>query len=372
MKKSLSIILLGLLALTGSAKKYTLFVGTNNGGATEGIFSYTFDSSTGDLQVLSKPVVSDNPMFLCISKDNKFLYAGNEINNFDEKGSGAVSAFRIVKDGQLELLNQVSTQSPGTCHVTLSPNGKTLVASNYTGGSITIFPVRSDGKLGEATQLIQHEGNGPVKDRQDAPHAHSSLFDASGKYLFSADLGIDELKIYRFSDEGIHIEPGQMPFVKMAPGAGPRHFDFSNDGRFIYVINELDETMVVLEKDKQGFKIIQVVSTLPEDFSGESFCADVHLSPDNRFVYGSNRGHNSIVVFSRDPRTGILNPIQYAPVEGNWPRNFTLTPDGGYLLVANQKSNNITIFKIDKTSGKITYTGKQVQLLAPVCLKFLN
>ncbi len=366
--------LLGILftGIPAAAKKHIMYVGTYTKGMTDGIFVYSFDDHSGKLVDLKIPAVSNNPSFLTISGDKKYLYSVGEVDNLNDNRSGGVSAFRIEKSGQLTLLNRVLTYGANPCHVCLSPDGKKLVASNYTGGNLSLFNVQPDGSLSELVQKVQHKGSGPFPGRQTEPHAHSAKFDSSGKQLFAADLGIDELKIYQVGSGVKTLTPSAQPFVKFAPGSGPRHFEFSADGGFIYVINELSSTITVLIKYGDIWKEIQSIKTLPKDFSGESWCADIHLSADGRFVYGSNRGHNSIAVFKRDQIGGKLEMIQTASVEGNWPRNFTLDPTGRFLLVANQRSNDITVFKVDEISGKITYTGIKVQNESPVCLQFLK
>jgi 6-phosphogluconolactonase len=365
----LSIFLLGMPVL---AKNHILYVGTYTKGMADGIFVYSFNDQSGKLVDLKIPAVSNNPSFLAISPNKQFLYAVGELDNLDSEHSGGVSAFRIEKSGHLSMLNHVLTNGANPCHVCLSPDGKRLVASNYSGGNLSLFNVLPDGSLSDIVQKIQHVGSGPFKGRQDEPHAHSTRFDASGKLLFAADLGIDEFKIYQVGTGSTPLSPNSQPFVKFAPGSGPRHFDFSADGNFIYVINELSSTITVLIKYGGVWKEIQTIKTLPKNFSGESWCADIHLSADGRFVYGSNRGHNSIAVFKRDQISGKLEMIQTISVEGDWPRNFTLDPTGRFLLVANQRSNDITVFKVDETSGKLAYTGIKVQNESPVCLQFLK
>lgn len=360
------------LGMPAVAKKHILYVGTYTKSVGDGIFVYSFNDQSGKLVNLKTPAVGNNPSFLTISANKKYLYAVGEVDNLDDQQSGGVSSFKIEKKGRLTLVNQVLTHGANPCHVSLSPDGKMLVASNYSGENISLFKVLPDGNLSEMIQRIQHEGKGPFKGRQDEPHAHSAQFNATGKFLFAADLGIDELKIYEVGTGDAPLRSGSQPYVKMAPGSGPRHFDFSPEGHFIYVINELNSTITVLMKYGGVWKQIQTIKTLPKDFKGESWCADIHLSADGRFVYGSNRGHNSIAVFKRDATNGRLEMIQTIPVEGNWPRNFTLDPTGRFLLVANQKSNDITVFKVDEPSGKLSFTGIKVPNESPVCLQFLQ
>ena len=368
----ISLLCVLFLGQQAGAKKHILYVGTYTKGMTNGIFVYSFNDQHGHLQDLKKPAISSNPSFLTISPNKKFLYAVGEVDNLDSNQSGGLSAFRIEPDGALTLINHVLTNGANPCHVSLSPDGKKLVASNYTGGNLSFFTIQPDGSLSDMVQRIQHEGSGPFPERQTAPHAHSARFDSTGKLLYAADLGTDELKIYDVTSGEKMIVPHAQPSVKMVPGSGPRHFDFSADGRFIYVINELSSTITVLMKYGAEWKQVQNVRTLPKDFKGESWCADIHISADGRFVYGSNRGHNSIAVFKREANSGKLEMIETVSVEGNWPRNFTLDPSGKFLLVANQKSNDITVFKIDQPSGKLSFTGIKVPNESPVCLQFLK
>lgn len=353
------------------AKKHILYVGTYTQGMTNGIFVYSFNDHSGKLQDLKMPVVSNNPSFLTLSKNRQYLYAVNELADTAQNLSGSVSSFKIDKKGGLKQINQVLSHGAHPCHVSLSPDGKKLVVSNYTGGSISLFNVLPDGSLSEMVQRIQHEGHSTFQGRQEAPHAHSAKFDASGKNLFVADLGIDELKIYQMGADKQLFNNDQAT-IKLKNGSGPRHFVFSPDGNFIYVINELSSTITALIKYGGVWKEIQTLSTLPKDFKGENWCADIHISDNGKFVYGSNRGHNSISVFSRDTKSGKLEMIQTISVEGNWPRNFTLDPTGRFLLAANERSNDITVFKIDEITGKLKYSGIKVQNPSPVCLQFLN
>ncbi len=369
-----SLLCVFLFGQNAEAKKHLLYVGTYTKGMTNGIFVYSFSDVHGRLVDLKKPAISNNPSFLTISPNKKFLYAVGELNNLDTiSQSGGLSSFKIEPNGKLTLINHVLTHGSNPCHVSLSPDGKKLVASNYTGGNLSFFNIQPDGSLSEMVQRIQHEGRGPFPERQTGPHAHSARFDSTGKLLYAADLGIDELKIYDVAkNDTMAIVPHAQPYIKLAPGSGPRHMDFSADGRFIYIINELSSTITVLMKYGADWKTVQTIKTLPKDFKGESWCADIHISADGRFVYGSNRGHNSIAVFKRNATNGMLEMIETVPVEGNWPRNFAIDPSGKFLLVANQKSNDITVFKIDLPSGKLTYTGIKVPNESPVCLQFLK
>jgi 6-phosphogluconolactonase len=373
MTKLTMMFLLCLLLGTqnADAKKRILYVGTYTEGVANGIFIYSFNDRSGKLKDLKMPVLANNPSFLTISPDKKYLYAVSEVDIPERNHSGGVSSFGIDISGKLTLLNQVMTNGPNPCHVAISPDGKKLVSSNYSGGNLSFFNVLPDGSLSEMVQRIQHTGSGPFPGRQTEPHAHSAKFDPIGKFLYAADLGTDEFKIYNAVVGDVPFSPGSQPFVKLPPGSGPRHFDFSPDGSYIYLINELNSTITVLMRYGNVWKAVQTIKTLPKEFKGENWCADVHVSADGRFVYGSNRGHNSIAVFKRDQVSGKLEMVQTVSVEGNWPRNFTLDPSGQFLLVANQKSNDITVFRIDEIAGTLKFTGIKVPNESPVCLQFL-
>jgi 6-phosphogluconolactonase len=354
------------------AKKHILYVGTYTEGTGDGIFVYLFNDTNGKIVNLKMPVVCNNPSFLTISPDKKYLYAVSEVDVPERNHSGSVSAYAIGKSGQLTLLNEVLTNGPNPCHVSVSPDGKKLVASNYSGGNLSFFNVLPDGSLSEMIQRIQHEGSGPFPERQTGPHAHSAKFDPKGKFLYAADLGIDEFMVYNSVAGDVPVTPGSQPFIKLPPGSGPRHFDFSADGNYIYLINELNSTITVLMRYGNVWKSIQTIKTIPKVYKGENWCADIHVSADGRFVYGSNRGHNSISVFKRDQVSGKLEIIQTVSVEGNWPRNFALDPSKDFLLVANQKSNDITVFRIDPITGMLRFTGRKFPTDRPVCLQFLK
>lgn len=352
------------------AKKHILFVGSYTNGLEDGIFVYRFNDQTGKLRNLKVPVKAENPSFLAVSPDKRYLYAVNETSGMGVNRSGAVSAYKIA-GSQLLFLNQALTYSADPCHVSVSPDGKKLVASNYTGGSLSFFRILPNGSLSEMVQSINHTGSGPVEGRQEDAHVHSAQFDAAGKNVYVADLGIDQIRIYSVTNGETPLVNAPLPFIQLPAGSGPRHFAFSSDGRFLYVINELNSTIVVLMKYGADWKEVQSVKTLPKDFKDENLCADIHLSADGKFVYGSNRGHNSIVVFKRNELNGKLELVQHVSVEGNWPRNFTIDPSGKFLLCANQRSNDITVFEIDQVSGKLRFTGTKVPVNQPACLKFL-
>lgn len=350
-----------------------LYVGTyTTSGKSEGIYLYGMDNVDGTLTRYNA-FKSVNPSFLAINRRRRFLYAVNEVGNYldKDKPSGAVSAFAIDENFNLRLVNEQATLGADPCHLTIDRRGKTLLVANYTGGSITTFPLRTDGTIGMATEVKQHEGSS-VKEQQQGPHAHCVILDRSERHALAADLGIDKVMVYRFDHATGRLTPGQQPWAKLQPGAGPRHLTLHPNGRYLYVINELDSTLTAFKYNGVSGTLTQIetVSTLPQDFSGVSYCADVHVSPSGRFLYGSNRGHNTIVVFEIDQRTGKLKQLEHVSTEGKWPRNFAIDPSGRFLLVANQHTDNIVTFSIDAKTGRLTPTGQTTEIPAPVCLKF--
>ena len=367
-----STLFIGLISILFSActqkRESLLFIGTYSENNSEGIYCYQFSEETGELKPLAVTPNLENPSFLAISPDKKYLYAVSEVKESPGIDSGSVTAYRIQASGQLEKINQKATKGFHPAHVAVSPDGKLVVASNYSSGSLSFFHVGEDGALEESFQQIQHEGSGPDQNRQQSPHAHSALFTKDGKTLISADLGTDKIDFYQ-QDASERFELSAS--VSMEPGAGPRHFAFSPDGQFIYVMNEMASTVSILQKVGGNYQLLETVSSLPEGFDGANSGADIHVSSDGRFVYCSNRGHNSIAVFQRND-DGKITLLQNEPVQGDWPRNFAISPDGDFLLAANQRSNNVTVFKIDSDTGELDFTGKTIDVPNPVCLKFLR
>jgi 6-phosphogluconolactonase len=379
----IELIGLGAVSLTlapnsfAQSKKMLLYIGTyTNSGKSEGIYVHEFNSATGKLTPLHivKNVVE--PSFLTISKDSKNLYAVNELVEYEGKKSGAVSAFAIGSDGNLQFLNQQPSLGGAPCHISLTENKKFVLVANYVGGNVAVLPVLKDGSLGASVDLAQHTGFGPNQDRQEAAHAHSINLVIPNRLACAADLGIDKVMIYQFDDDTgkLNLNKAQ-PFFQTKPGAGPRHFTFHPSGKFAFVINELDWTMTSFAFDNKSgtLKEIQTVPTLPTDASTVGVtCADIHVSPDGKFLYGSNRGHNSIVSYKIDQNTGRLNYVEHTSTKGDKPRNFAIEPNGKFLLVANQNSNSIVVFRIDQKTGKLQQTKYKADVPVPVCLKFVT
>ncbi|WP_108245495.1 lactonase family protein [Muricauda brasiliensis] len=366
MKKIILAGMVAVLAIACAEKPqekpmYTLFVGTYTDGDSEGIYTYTFDANTGELSNQKLAAKLTNPSYLALSEDKKNLYAVQETANFDSLGGG-VTAFSLNKD-VLELQNSMGTQGAHPCHVSVSGDGHLAVA-NYTGGNLSVFALNEDGSLADNPQVIDHKPLDTVK----TSHAHMAQFDAYG--LMVTDLGLDAIKRY-VKKEGTFV-PAEQPSLPFVDGAGPRHFTFGKNGKMLYVINELNSTISVFENVENGNYVeIQVVPTLDANFDGESFCADLHLSPDGKFLYGSNRGENTIVIFAVDGDSGQLELVGRESVHGDWPRNFSMDPAGEFLLVANKKTSNIVVFKRDEAKGTLTFLN-EVEHPNPVCLVFLD
>jgi 6-phosphogluconolactonase len=343
-------------------------------GKGEGVYVYRLDETSGALEPHRVVAGVVNPSYLAFDSAQRFLYAVNELKSYQGKPGGSVSAFRVEpKTGDLPFLNTQPTHGADPCHVVVNRKGSHVFVANFMSGSVCVLPVRADGSLGETCDFLQHLGSSIDPVRQQGPHAHSVTLDAANRFAFVPDLGLDRLFAYRFDPTRGMLEPNTVPWIKVKPGAGPRFLAFHPNGKWAYLINELDSTLTALACDgKQGaFKALQVVPTLPEDFRGESTCADVQVAPSGRFVYGSNRGHNSIVIYRVDPRTGRLTCIGHEPTQGQTPRSFGIDPTGRFLLVANQDTDTIVTFRIDPRTGRLQPTRAVTPVPTPVCVKFL-
>ncbi len=359
-----------LPAFAGSA---TLFVGTYTNGKSEGIYRLRFDVESGELNVEAVTKGVTNPSFLAVDRNRTRLFCVNETAEFEGKPGGSVSAFALnPENGDLRLLNRSSTHGADPCYITVASDGRFVLVANYTGGSLAVVPIRNDGSLGEATDVVQHKGSS-VMPRQQGPHAHSVILDPSGRFAYAADLGLDKVMIYRFDDQQGKLLPANPGWALLKPGAGPRHIAFSPDGSRVYVVNELDSTLAAFSVDRStgALEHRQTLSTVPSGFSGENFPADIQIARSGRFVYASNRGHDSIAVFAVDTKNGDMSQVQHQSTGGKWPRNFTIDPAGQHLLVANQRSDNITVFDVHPVSGTLAPIGHAAEVPSPVCLKFL-
>jgi len=354
--------------------KFLMYVGTYTSKDSKGIYAYRFDADSGQVSSLGLAAETENPSFIVIHPNGRYLYAVNEIQKYQGKDSGIVSAFAIDRDtGKLTLLNQVASRGADPCYVSFDKAGKYLLVANYTGGSVASFPVQNDGKVGEASSVVQHKGSSVNTERQEGPHAHSIDVSPDGKLAMIADLGLDEILVDRLDGKSGALTPADPPFTKIDAGSGPRHFKFHPNGKFAYLISELRNTVTSYSYDPKTrrLKHLDTASSLPKEFTGHSEAAEIQIHPSGKFLYASNRGYDSIAVFEVNPKDGKLTNLEIVPSGGKNPRYFTVDPSGTRLLVAGQDSGNIVLFKIDAETGRITQTEEQVKVDSPVCIQFL-
>ena len=377
-------IVLGFAPLTSfggtshSAKNskgsYLVYFGTYTAQQSKGIYAYRLNATTGQLASLGLVAETSNPSFLAVHPSHKFLYAVNETGDFQNQKSGGVSAFAIDgRTGKLTLLNQVASRGADPCYVAVDRTGKYVLVANYSGGSVAVFPVLKGGRLGEATSVLQYKGTGANPERQQSPHAHWIDFSPDNRFVVAADLGLDRLDVYKFDSTKGSLVPNHPAVVQLKPGAGVRHFAFHPSARFAYAVSEMDSSVTSFSYDpaRGALRELQTVSMLPKDFSGKNDAAEIQVHPNGKFLYASNRGHDSIAVFSIDRAKGTLTPVEYVPTQGKAPRYFAIDPTGSRLFVANQNSGNIVVFQIDSGTGRLTATGQVLQIASPVCLKFV-
>ena len=354
------------------ATEYTAFIGTYTGKKSKGIYAYRFNTQTGKLTELGLAAETINPSFLAIHPSQKYLYAIGEGGTGTKQG--AIVAFGIdAAQGKLTRINQQSTVGAGPCSVAVDISGRCALAANYGSGSVVSLPIKADGSLGEAASFFQHAGSSIHPQRQTGPHAHSTDVDPGNRFAFFCDLGMDKVMIYQLDLATAKLTPHNPPFTSAKPGAGPRHLAFHPNGKYVFVINELDNTLVsyTFDSGKGTLTEIHRVPTLPEGFAEKSTCAEVQVHPNGKFVYGSNRGHDSIAVFSVEPASGKLTFVEHQSSQGKSPRYFTLDPTGSWLIAAHQSSDNMVVFQVDPQTGKLKPTGQNLEVGAPVCVKFV-
>jgi 6-phosphogluconolactonase len=352
-------------AADANADATLVYVGTY----TDSIHIYRLNTDLGTLRPVGVADGARNPSYLTIAAQQRILYAVNELDQ------GAVTAFAIDRaTGELRRLNQQSSQGMAPCHVSVDASGRFVLVANYGDGALGVLPITKDGGLGAAVSVIQHRGSGRDPSRQAGPHAHCVVLDRLGRYVFAVDLGIDKVMIYRFDSRTGKLSPSSQPFFQTRPGAGPRHFELHPNGNFGYLINELDSSVTALACDTGAGTLqeLQTLSTLPAGFAGTNFPADVHVHPSGKFVYGSNRGHDSIVAFAVDDATGKLGLLAHEPTRGNFPRNFGIDPTGQILIAANQNSDSLSVFRINQNTGKLSAVGDTIAVPKPVCVKFFS
>ena len=351
-----------------------VYIGTYTGARSHGIYAARFDTTTGRLSSPELAAETKNPTFLALSPDHRHLYSVGEIDNHRGLRAGAVAAFKIEADGKLILLNEQPSGGTGPCHLAVDQTGKWVLVANYGSGSVAAIPLEPDGRLGEPGVSIQHHGSSINLKRQTGPHAHFITTDPASRFALACDLGLDRVLVYRLSPERELMASNNPPTVAVQPGSGPRHLAWHPNGRFIYLINELACTLNFFTYDQTSGKLTerQAISTLPEDFKGENTCAEVQVHPSGRFVYASNRGHDSLAVFAVDPKTGRLAFVERQSSQGKTPRHFTLDASGRWLIAENQDSNNVVVFRVEPDTGRLVPTGQSVEVGAPVCAVLLN
>ena len=359
-------------AKAGKAAKgeYIAYVGTyTRPNKSKGIYAWRFHPATGKLTAIGLVGEAASPSFLAVHPNHKFLYAVDEISNFEGKREGSVSAFSMdTATGQLKLLNTVSSRGDGPCHLAIDPSSKWLIAANYGSGSVAEYPVHDDGTLGEASAFDQHSGSSVNPQRQAGPHAHSAVLSPDGKSVFVADLGLDRILSYKVGG----LTPNDPPYTKIAQGAGPRHLAFTPNGRYAYVITEMTASVVAFRYEGGKLEELQTVPTVPADFTGGKSGAEIAVHPNGKFVYSSTRVANTIGVFAIDADKGTLTLVESTPSGGKTPRNFAIDPTGAYLFAANQDSDNVVVFRIDAKTGKLTPTGDALDAFAAVCVTFVQ
>ncbi len=359
----------------GQPREWLVYFGTYTGGASKGIYLSRLDSATGALSTPELAAELASPSFLAIHAGRRLLCAVNEVNEVDGKKGGAVSLFSIAAEtGALSFVNRQTSGGGGPCHLVIDRAGKNVLAANYGGGSVTVVPVGDDGRLAAPTAFIQHRGSSVNASRQEAPHAHSINLDPANKFAVAADLGLDKILVYRFDAERGLLTPNTPPAASVAPGSGPRHFAFHPTGRFAYVINEMTLTVTAFQYDAERgeLKEVQTISTLPPGTVNQGYStAEVQVHPSGKFLYGSNRGHDTLAIFAIDEATGRLTPVGHQPTGGKTPRNFGIDPTGRFLLAANQDSDTVVAFRVDLQSGRLTPTGAKIEVPKPVCVKML-
>ena len=362
---------------SGTADDRIMYVGTYTRAPSKGIYAYRM-SAAGALTPMGTAGLvaeTENPSFLAIHPNQRFLYAVNEISRFEDRDAGSITAFSIDRaSGALTPLNRVSSRGGGPCHLSIDATGRWLFVANYGGGSVAAFPIEEDGRLRDSSAFFQHAGSSVNKARQSGPHGHAVVVSPDNRFVLAADLGLDKVFTYRLDPAAGGLAPGDPPFARIAPGGGPRHLAFRPDGRFAYVLNELVSTVAAFRYDaaRGSLEELQTVSMLPQGFSGENSGAEIAVHPGSRFLYASNRGHDSIAGFRIDAGSGTLTPLERVSTQGKTPRNFAIDPSGRFLVAANQNSGTVVVFRIDQNTGSLTPTGTTVQVPFPVSLAFLN
>lgn len=367
-----------------------VYIGTVTSRESRGIYVCRFDATTGALHMVGLAAEIPNPTFLAVHPNGRFLYSVSELRDGGERRDGAVNAFSIGPGtGSLAFLGRQSCQGIGPCHVAVDATGRWVLVANYVSGSVAVLPVREDGSLGEATDVVQHFGSGVNPERQRGPHAHSVTISPDNRFALVADLGLDRIMVYRLDATSGRLLPNDPPWASVEPGSGPRHLAFHPGRPFVYAINEMSSTITAFRWDPSRGALLklQCISTLPAGFKGSNYAADIHVAPSGAFLYGSNRGHDSLAIFSISGESGTLEPAGHQVTLGRWPRNFAIHPSGRWLVVANAGVNegreptsgpqgpteeSVVVMSADPATGRLSPAGRAVSLSVPVCVRFVS
>jgi 6-phosphogluconolactonase len=374
MRLATFVVVLAATLASAADFKFLVYVGTYTAKDSKGIYAYRFDPKSGESEAIGLTADTQNPSFLVANPNQGFLYAANEVDNFSGGHTGAISAFAVERtSGKLKLLQQVASFGADPAHLSLDRTGRYLLVANYSSGNIAVFPIQKDGQLGTRTAFVQHSGSSVNKDRQSSPHAHEIQVTNDNRFVLVADLGLDELLIYRFDAKTGSLSPNNPAFVKVSPGSGPRHFAIAPSGKFVYLVNEMSSTVTVFSFDAAEGELreLQTISTLPSGFKGENTTAEIEVGAKGKSLYVSNRGDDSIAVFSINQPDGKLSFVERVPTGGKTPRHFTLDPTGRWLFVENQDSGNINLFSVDPANGRLTVTAQSLKVPSPVCVVFV-
>lgn len=355
-----------------AASVLTVYAGTYTGGESKGVYAFDFDTDSGEAGAVQLVAEVASPSFLALHPGGGQLYAVNEVNEVNGTKGGGITAFQIGPDGGLTKLNEATTRGGGPCHLTVAPDGSTVLGANYGGGSVISYRLQPDGRLGAEASFIQHSGSSVNPGRQKEPHAHGIYLDQAARFAMVPDLGMDQVLVYRFDAGTGRLTPNDPPGVKIAPGSGPRHFAAHPTLPLAWSLNELLSTITTLNYDAtQGVLTPSTtVSTLPAGHSGNNSTAEIFVHPNGRYLYASNRGHDSIAGFAIDQKSGELTLLQHQPIDGKTPRSFALDPSGRWLLAAGQNSNTVTVFRIEAGTGRLAQAGAPFAVPRPVCLIF--
>jgi 6-phosphogluconolactonase len=371
---TLAMVQILLPAMTAAADMNPLvFFGTYTGAKSRGVYVSRFDVVRGKLTAPRLAAEMRNPSFLVVHPNGEYLYAVGEVGDFGAEKNGVVVSFRIDRaTGQLSRLNEQPSGGSEPCHLAIDPSAARVLVANYGSGSIAAFPVKDRGELGAQSCVVQHRGSSANPQRQEGPHAHFITPDPAKRFALVCDLGLDQVLLYRLDKKSMNLTANEPPFASLKPGSGPRHLVFHPNGRYVYVINEMASSVTVFGYDAQAGRLseVETVSTLPNTVKGENSCAEVQIHPSGKFLYGSNRGHNSLARFAVDPKTGKLTFLDCQPSGGKTPRHFAIDPSGRWLLSENQDSDNVLVFRIDAADGRLQPTGESIEVGAPVCAVF--